>query len=386
MFWYQVAMARGFRRLKLLLIIAVSPLSMMPVVGAAPSSPFTKGVRTSADVVQPAPLQQDVYILGPGDRLQLQMLDPSAQAYGGSLEILNDGTASLALLGSAQLTGLTISQATQWLTQLYGRFLIRPELTLSLSQPRAMQVTVLGEVQTPGLYSLSAGGEASAVAGVAGAGNPGLPTVVSAIQKAGGITLNSNIRSVTLRRKLPGLSNEVKQVTLDLARLLQNGNLSQNPFVFDGDTITVARAQDPLPEEVIALGAINLSPQTINVNIIGEVRSPGPLQVKANTPLVQAILKAGGPTDWRARKNNVELVRINRNGTVSRQTFSMNYNQGVSNAFNPPLRDGDSVIVPRSLYGKTVDVVNQVIAPLGQALNIYAIYCSLGNNNGTNRC
>ncbi|MCT0229513.1 SLBB domain-containing protein [Synechococcus sp. CS-1324] len=334
----------------------------------------------------PLAAHQDVYILGPGDRLQLQMLDPSAQAYGGNLEILNDGTASLALLGSAQLTGLTISQATQWLTQLYGRFLIRPELTLSLSAPRAMQVTVLGEVQTPGLYSLSPGGDASAVTGVGGTGNPGLPTVVTAIQKAGGITLNSNIRSVTLRRRLPGLSSDVKQVTLDLARLLQNGNLSQNPFLFDGDTIIVAKALDPLPEEVIALGAINLSPQTINVSIIGEVRNPGPIQLKANTPLVEAILKAGGPNDWRAQKNNVELVRINRNGTVSRQSFSLNYSQGVSNAFNPPLRDGDSVVVPRSLYGKTVDVVNQVVAPLGQALNFYTLYCSFSNNDGSNRC
>ena len=331
-------------------------------------------------------VNQDVYILGPGDRLQLQMLDPSAQAYGGNLEILNDGTASLALLGSAQLSGLTISQATQWLVQLYGRFLIRPELTLSLSEPRAMQITVLGEVQSPGLYSISPGGDSSAVTGVGGSRNPGLPTVVTAIQKAGGITLNSNIRSVTLRRRLPGLSSDVKEVSLDLARLLQSGNLSQNPFLFDGDSITVARAPNPLPEEVIALGAINLSPQTISVNIIGEVRSPGPLQVKANTPLVEAILKAGGPNDWRASKNNVELVRVNRNGTVSRRTFSLNYTKGVSNASNPPLRDGDSVVVPRSLYGKTVDVMNQVVTPLGQALNFYTLYCSLTNNNGTNRC
>ena len=382
-------MARRVRTLLLLALITASPLSGVPEAGAVPSTPsasFTRGFSGSAAPVQPAVVNQDVYILGPGDRLQLQMLDPSAQAYGGSLEILNDGTASLALLGSAQLTGLTISQATQWLTQLYGRLLIRPELTLSLIQPRAMQVTVLGEVQTPGLYSLSASGDSSAVVGVGGAGNPGLPTVVTAIQKAGGITLNSNIRSVTLRRRLPGLSSDVKEVNLDLAKLLQNGNLSQNPFLFDGDTITVARALDPLPEEVIALGAINLSPQTINVNIIGEVRSPGSLQVKANTPLVEAILKAGGPTDWRASRNNVELVRINRNGTVTRQTFSLNYSKGVSNALNPPLRDGDSVVVPRSLYGKTVDVMNQVVAPLGQALNFYTLYCSLSNNNGTNRC
>ncbi|MCT0198199.1 SLBB domain-containing protein [Synechococcus sp. CS-1325] len=369
-----------------LLLMAAVPLFPVSGVNASAPSTISKDHIFPKQADSSAAVQQDAYILGPGDRLLLQMLDPNAQVYGGTLEILNDGTASLALLGSAQLSGLTISQATQWLTQLYGRYLIRPDLSLSLAQPRAMQVSVLGEVQTPGVYSLSPRGDGSAVQGVAGGGTSGLPTVVSAIQKAGGITLNSNIRSVTLRRKLPGLSNDVKQVTLDLAKLLQTGNLSQNPFLFDGDSITVARALDPLPEEVIALGSINLSPQTISVNIIGEVKAPGIIQLKANTPLVEAILKAGGPTDWRAQKSNVELVRINRNGSVTRQKFSLNYQQGVSNAFNPPLRDGDSVVVPRSFYGKAVDVLNQVVAPLGQAFNFYTVYCSLTNNDGTNRC
>ena len=57
------------------------------------------------------------------------------------------------------------------------------------------------------------------------------------------------------------------------------------------------------------------------------------------------MLAAGGPQTWRASTGNVELVRINRNGTATRRTYAIDLSQGASNAKNPPLRDGDTVIV-----------------------------------------
>lgn len=365
-----------------LLVGAAATLLLTPAVttaAAAASAPTAPPAQIRQP--QPAvgePLQLDAYILGPGDVLDLQMLDPSAQALGGSLEILNDGTASLALIGSAQLSGLTLSQATQWLTLLYRRLLVRPELTLRVARLRPMQVSVLGEVQNPGLYSLSPGGDGSTVSG-AQVSSPGLPTVVSAIQKAGGITLNADLRQVVLRRRLPGNGAELKQLDLNLVELIRNGNQRQNPFLFDGDTIMVARASTPPPDEVLELGDGNLSPQTITVNVIGEVRSPGRLPLRANTPLMDAILTAGGPDNWRADERGVQLIRVNRNGTVERRSFAVDYSQGVSTEKNPPLREGDTVLVSRSLYGKAVDILNQVILPVGQLLNIYVLYDNINN-------
>ena len=40
-----------------------------------------------------------------------------------------------------------------------------------------------------------------------------------------------------------------------------------------------------IPVEAIEIASVNLSPQLINVNVIGEIESPGTLQLKANTPL-----------------------------------------------------------------------------------------------------
>jgi hypothetical protein len=97
----------------------------------------------------------DLYVLGPGDGLQLTFLDPAAKDVGGSFGILPDGTSSLPLLGSVQLTGLTISQASRWLTSLYGKQLKRPQLYLTLITPRPVKVSIIGEVEKPGLYPLA---------------------------------------------------------------------------------------------------------------------------------------------------------------------------------------------------------------------------------------
>ena len=140
------------------------------------------------------------------------------------------------------------------------------------------------------------------------------------------------------------------------------------------DVLVLARASQPMPDEVLLMGASNLSPATIDVNVIGEVKAPGRIALRANTPLVEAILSAGGPNNWRANRGNVELVRLNRNGTATRQIFTLNYTKGVSNAFNPPLRANDTVIVHRSLYGEAVDVLNQAIVPLTQIANFWAYY------------
>lgn len=315
-----------------------------------------------------AAVDSDLYVLGPGDSLALTFLDPTATAVGGQVTILQDGTATLALLGSVQLTGLTIGQATRWLTSLYGKHLIRPQLSLSLTAPRPVKVSVIGEVQRPGLYALVPGA-----------------TPVSAIQSAGGITLNSDLRRIMLRRRLPGPEANQKQTQLDLTELLTYGNQLQNPLLFDGDTIFVGRTEDPLPSEVLQIAATNLSPPSINVTVIGEVKNPGTLNLPANTSFAQAILRAGGPVDWRANRKSIELIRINRNGTASREIFNYkNPDSAIAKGFNPPLRDNDTIIVRRNLYGKTIDLVNQVLVPIGTATNLVNTYFFWQNWNDNN--
>jgi len=337
-------------------------------------APFHPGQRngSSNPAMGPARLSisevyADLYVLGPGDGLQLTFLDPAAKDVGGSFGILPDGTSSLPLLGSVQLTGLTISQASRWLTSLYGKQLKRPQLYLTLITPRPVKVSIIGEVEKPGLYPLAP-----------------FSTPVSAIQQAGGITLNSDIRKVILRRQA-GMDGSQKQATLDISQVLLNGNQLQNPVLFDGDTLIIGYTKE-LPAEIRQIGVTNLAPTAINVTVLGEVKSPGTLALSANTPLVEAIFRAGGPVRWRANKNQVELIRFNRDGKVSRQTFSYNDTNNIS-LKNPPLRNGDTVIVKTSTYGKVLDAISDIAIPIGAAssaanlVNTWYFYNRNWNNN-----
>ena len=324
----------------------------------------------------PATLQDDSYLLGPGDQLELKLFD--APELSGTLDVLNDGTASLPLIGSVRLTGLSLSQASQWLTSLYRKQLLRPELQLRVVEPRPIRVALVGEVERPGLYSLTTS-EANQTEGGPSLSLSGLPTVVDAIQKAGGITQLADLRQVVLQRRMPGDPPAYKQARLDLLALLLEGDQQQNPFLFDGDTIRITKASEP-PAEAVELAAANLSPQEIRVNVIGEVVRPGTLPLQANTPLVQAVLAAGGPQTWRASNANVELVRINRNGTATRQRFALNLSQGASNTKNPPLRDGDTVVVNRSGMAVASDAIGAVSTPLTGLVNILALVDLINQN------
>ena len=346
----------------------------------AASAPVTASPATSTAAVPP---DFDAYILGAGDQLQLSFLSSSNANLGGNFQLLNDGSTTLPMIGSVVLEGLTLNQANRWLVGLFRRYLRQPELTLRVIQPRPLQVSVVGQVENPGLYLLNPGGEGSNVEGKEKT-IPGLPTVVSAIQKAGGITLNANLTDVRLRRRLPGDTSQLRETQLNLVALLQQGDKRQNPFLFDGDTIVIARAPAPPPEEVLELAAANLSPNSINVNVVGEVKNPGRLQLRAGTPLIQAVLSAGGPTAMRANRNNVELVRINRDGTATLRRYAIDYQQGVSGPRNPPLREGDSVIVNRSVLAAGSDALGAVSQPISGLVNILALVRILQDTTNNN--
>ena len=325
-----------------------------------------------------SPLQEDAYIIGPGDVLDLKLFD--AKELSGPLEVLNDGSVPLPLVGSVRLSGLTLQQATLRVQQMMSKELLRPDLQLRVVTPRPIRVALVGQVERPGIYSLTTS-ETGQTEGGPAVRLSGLPTVVDAIQKAGGITQNANLRGVVLQRRLPGTASELsyKQAELDLLDLVLDGNQSQNPFLFDGDTIRIREAEET-PEEAIELAAANLSPQLISVNVIGEVEKPGRLQLQANTPLVQAVLAAGGPRNWRASKGNVELVRINRNGSATLKKFRIDLREGASNEKNPPLRDGDSVKVNRSTMARTTDAISAVTQPLGGLVQIWTLFRLINTN------
>lgn len=226
----------------------------------------------------------------------------------------------------------------------------------------AVQVAVTGEVLRPGIHTVSA----------EGSDEP--PTVTQAIGIAEGITPLADVRDVRLRRiKRTG---EEEIVTVNLWAILQGGDLEQDIPLQPGDSIIVPRAEAIDLTEVGRLAPATFSPQTIEVNIVGEINSPGTKTLRPNTPLNQAILAAGG-FNSRARQSTVELIRLNPNGTLLREEIELDLSQGINNENNPLLLNGDVVVVQPSSLTEVTDVAGAILAPIGNFfsfLNFFNIF------------
>ncbi|WP_233258778.1 SLBB domain-containing protein [[Phormidium] sp. ETS-05] len=233
-----------------------------------------------------------------------------------------------------------------------------------------LNIAVVGEVIRPGTYT---------VTGQAGAGSEdgagGFPTVTKALQVAGGITPSADIRSVQVRRFTKNGSEQI--IAVNLWELLQSGDLRQDIILQQGDTIMIPTAQTLTAAEATELAAVTFSPNQIRVNVVGEVFKPGEVQVPPNSPLNQALLAAGGFTN-RSSKGEVELIRLNPNGTVSRRKIEVDFSGGINEATNPILLNNDAIVVDRSGFTKFTDGVGKVAQPVGGLLGIFNIFRILG--------
>lgn len=302
--------------------------------------------------------QEDLYILDSGDTLGFSVI--GVPELNSTLKILNDGNAIIPILGPIKLRGLTISGATKLLEYSLAKEIINPKVELLILQNRPIKISIIGEVSRPGIYKLNAQ-------------NSDLPTVISSIEIAGGLSNYANLNDIKLKRKLPGNSLAYKKTQLNFRDLIFNGNQSQNPYLFDGDIIKVEKAKNP-DKEILSIAATSFSPSEINVNFIGEVKRPGNLKLKPNKTLIDGILAAGGPNDSRSNYSNVEILRINRNGTASRKRYRIDLSQNYSEKNNPILNDGDSVWIKRNSFAKATDTVGIISSPLRDLVNIWSVF------------
>ena len=287
----------------------------------------------SESITKNESIHEDFYLLGPGDVIKLLLFD--APEFSGEFQILNDGSIPLPLIGSIKLNNLSIEEASELIKKEYSRELIRPELHLSIIKTRPIKVSVIGEISRPGIYSLTEEEKSSSSDGPR-FNTKGLPTIVDAIQKAGGITEKANLKKVVITRRKSGEKFNTKQIEVDLLDLILNGNHTQNLYLFDGDIIKLDRAIND-NKKAFEIASANLSNRIIKISVIGQVKNPGTFEVNSNTLLNQSILLAGGPIKWKSNKGNVELIRVNRNGSVSRNKFKINLSNGESNKKNPQL-------------------------------------------------
>jgi polysaccharide export outer membrane protein len=248
-----------------------------------------------------------------------------------------------------------------------ARNLFSANFAASQTAPRT--VAVIGQVYRPGSYLVSAGSTDGQAGGAAGSG---LPTVTRAIQLAGGITAEADIANIKLRR--PTRTGGEQTIDLNLLQLLRSGDVNQDVIVQDGDTIVIPTATEINPALATELATTTLSPNQIQVGVVGEVKRPGSVDLKPNSSLNQALLAAGGFNDARARTATVELIRLNPNGSVTKRQIKVDFSKGINEETNPILRNNDVVLVGRSSVAQAGDTLGIIAGPLGIVVNLLRLF------------
>ena len=176
-------------------------------VGAARSEErrnWLKVAERSVKTVEPAaaPISRFTatsyrYRLAPGDQLVMSVF--KIEGYEAKVEVLSDGTINLPRLGTVLVWGLTLEEARQKITKGYRQILRRPIVYLDLARQRPIRVTVTGEVERPGIYTLQVNASKADIDKGLGSGG-GWPTLVDVIARAGGITAVGDLSSLELMR------------------------------------------------------------------------------------------------------------------------------------------------------------------------------------------
>jgi polysaccharide export outer membrane protein len=355
----------------------------------------TKNTKIVITTEQRRQVRYDSYVLGPGDSLQIEIID--IPELSGNYAIGPDGTLYLPRLRAIYASGLTIEELRGFLTQQFSSFVKRPRLYVRPIAYRPIRVYVGGEVKRPGYYTLSganfsfqqsmqqpSNNSGSAVdakaANEISAGNllsspfsaTALPTVFDAIRTAQGLTPYSDLRKVTVTRRLSeGEGGGKVRTELNFLNVIISGDENQNLRLFDGDVVVVSKSDEILRDQLLKAGQTNLSPQFLQVFVSGRVKQPGPQILPQASTLNQAIISAGGP---KVLKGKVEFVRFNREGEVDRRRFNYNPSAPAEAYVNPVLMAGDIIRIDESILSATAEVFNELTAPVVTGYSLYRIF------------
>ena len=190
------------------------------------------------------------YILGPGDVLSMSTW--GAVNLRQELIVDRNGELMIPKVGPVRVWGLPFDKAKTAVGQAMNRYFRNYEMSLTLGKLRTIQVYVVGEVEAPGNYPVSA-----------------LATVINALAAAGGPSHNGSLRSVRVTRGAKAVA------TVDLYDMLLSGDRNKDVQLQNGDTIFV-----PVIGPVVA--------------VAGEVRRPAIYELNGKTTIPDILKMAGG--------------------------------------------------------------------------------------------
>lgn len=245
---------------------------------------------------------------------------------------------------------------------------IKAEASFAPAQNQPLNVVVVGEVTRPGPLVV--------LPDQSGA----RPSVSRAIQVAGGLTQSADLGRVQVRRTTRG--GRVQSIAVNLNRLLQAGDRTQDLILQQGDTVVVPTAANINLQQAFQTANTSLAPtqiQTLNVVVAGEVTRPGPQLIPpdasgAQSSVSRAIQIAGG-VNQSADLSRVQVRRTGRGGGM--QTITVNLEQLLAAGDRTQdliLQQGDTIYIPPTAginLAETARIARATYAPTQpQPINI----------------
>lgn len=286
--------------------------------------------HTTATVAQ----EESGYRLGTGDVVSISILAGGMEQAAKDMVVGEGGGVTVPFIGKIQAAGLTVSELEKQIIPPLARdYFVNPQVHLRIKEYRSLQFFISGTVFNPGIYSLDF-----------------VPTIMDLIAKAGGVTPERGNQAYVLRggddlsvmAAAASMSDEefsesiedarTKPIIVDLQRLLDEGDMTENIRLKNGDTVYIPQGT-----------RLDLAGTKIYVQ--GEVRSPGVFDYQPGLTALAACIMAGG-FDKFAAPNRARVIR-----TVDgeRKVISINLKR-VQTGESPdlPLKPGDLIHIPES--------------------------------------
>jgi polysaccharide export outer membrane protein len=156
-----------------------------------------------------------------------------------NVRVANDGTIFFPRVGRVQAVGKTAQELQATLTKGLSKTIRNPQLDVRVSGFYSKQVQVTGDLKQPSSQSIT-----------------DVPlSVIDAINRSGGANPDADLQNV-------GITRDGKRYAVDVAALLDRGDIQQNVLLQDDDIIDVP---DRTKSRVFVLGEL-AKPQTIPMN------------------------------------------------------------------------------------------------------------------------
>ena len=349
------------------------------------------------------------YILGPGDRISITSLQFELDKILNLSDIENqvvvpsnsdleykkrfsylvngDGRISLPRVKDIYVEGLTIDELTFLLTKRFSQYFINPEINVEILTYRDIEVYLEGEVATPGLYTLPgqyfnplSTNDLSQLFRNIDDPKPTkvtsekplisiFPKLYDAIKFSGGITSYSDLTKIEIIRRntISNGGGKIK-AKIDFLEFINYGDDKNNVRLYDGDIIKIPKSNVELTKQLSKAIKTNLSPQFINVLVAGRVEQPGKLTLNRSNTLTDAIEITGG---IKVVSGPIFFYRYSAEGLIDKRRFRYKANSKRGSYKNPILRNGDVIIVGKSGFNKTTELLKEVTQPF---LGINATY------------